>query len=162
MSVHPLLTTIDELIGLHKEMLQNSIMKTETLKAGQIEGLQKVLMKEQKLVLFLEKAEQSRLIQTERWFAENHKQTEEKTVTNMLAILEAGPEQEKLAEKIMMLTNEITNLKKQEQLNQSLLQQSLQFIQFSLNMVNPTIENFNYGTNNNTITHKKSIFDSKA
>lgn len=162
LSVDSLLNILDELIDLHDEMLENSKFKTTALKEGEVDALQKTLLKEQKLVRLLESAEQKRISETELWFAKNKVMAEEKTVTNMLTSLNNELERERLAEAITRLTNAITNLKAQEQLNHSLLQQSLQFIQFSLNMVNPSIENFNYGTNNNSITHKKSIFDSKA
>ena len=60
------------------------------------------------------------------------------------------------------LTKAITQLKQQEQLNQALIQQSMQFVQLSLDILNPTIQTMNYGKNREDAGSKRSVFDSKA
>ena len=59
----------------------------------------------------------------------------------------------------------VKRLKAQNELNQQLLEQSLQFVNLSLDMLLPEIDAFNYDRPNHEqdITgEKRSIFDSKA
>ncbi len=87
--------------------------------------------------------------------------TEEMTITNMLNMLSNNDDQKALLAVTTELTESITKLKRLEQLNRELLEQSMQFVQMSLNMLNPTIDHMNYGDKKQT-ERKHSMFDSKA
>jgi len=84
------------------------------------------------------------------------------TVSELLEAVSDEKEREKLAKTSTLLTEGITKLKHNEQLNQSLLEQSLQFVQVSLDLMNPSLKNMNYGKQPDSYTTKRSVFDSKA
>lgn len=69
---------------------------------------------------------------------------------------------EGLEKTAVALTNVITRLKEQKQLNQALIQQSMQFVELSLDMLSPSIRNMNYGEKKSSGPKGRSVFDSKA
>lgn len=160
MSTQSIIAALQQLIEIHQDMIKLSEEKTEIIKEGSVEKLQKQLVQEQKLIRLLEQAENNRQQQVISWYRQADKPLEEITITNILNVLEDEEEQNALEEAAVQLANAVMKLKQQEQLNHSLLQQSMQFVQFSLNMINPTIENFNYG--NQQTGNNRSVFDSKA
>ena len=60
------------------------------------------------------------------------------------------------------LTEALIALKQQEQLNIALIQQSMQFVQLSLDLLSPSLTNMNYGKEQKDQPINRSVFDSKA
>src|SRR5699024_8580133 len=90
-------------------------------------------------------------------------ESKEKTVTNLLPYIEDGVEKEQLVQLITPLIETITALKANEDLNSQLLEQSMQFIQLSLSMMDPTTQKVSYGEKSQQAQRvDRSVFDSKA
>ncbi|SDC38184.1 FlgN protein [Pelagirhabdus alkalitolerans] len=163
MSIESMLGSLDRLRQLHQSLLELSIKKTELLKSGDIAGLQKVLKTEQKHIQAINTVEKQRLALVQEWAENNQLDPETVNVSSILDHLDekaaAGLEQHTTT-----LAEVIVDLKAQENLNQDLLQQSLQFVQMNLDMIAPSIEQMNYGNkqNANDPKAKRSVFDSKA
>lgn len=120
-------------------------------------------MEEKKLLQQLEKKEEERLKIVTPFFEKHNIVPENRTVTVMLQLIENDHDTEKLEMKFAELTEMMINLKHQEQLNNQLIQQSLQLIHLSLGMMNPTIQNMNYSNKKqNEEVRNRSMFDSKA
>ena len=120
-------------------------------------------MEEKKHLQLLEKAEEKRQTIITPFFDEKYIDPEERTVTNLLQLIDDEREKIQLEESLTLLTESIVKLKQNEQLNQQLIQQSMQFIQLSLEMMSPTIQNVNYSKDQkNQDTRNRSMFDSKA
>lgn len=147
---------------LHDSLLSISEQKSTLIKDGDIEKLQPILVKERKHVQALEQVETNRQKEVMNWFADKNIPAKDQTITVLLEMIEDKVQQKELADITINLTNAVTKLKRQEQLNQVLLQQSLQFIEFSLDMMNPSIKNLNYSNKKETDSIKRSVFDSKA
>lgn len=162
MSVQTIIATLTELIEIHEKLIKISKQKTEIIKEGSIEKLQPILSSERKCVQELEKIELKRQEKIEAWCHEHALDDKHITITEILDHLSNQPEAEQLEETTIYLTNLITRLKQQEQLNHELIIQSMQFIQLSLDMMSPTIKHLNYGKNKALDTVKRSVFDSKA
>jgi len=162
MPIKAINTSLQELTAIHEGLLEISKRKTDIIKEGSTEKIQAILVEERKYIKILEQAEQKRQKEVEKWYTDQQLPLEEITITNMLDILTDQQEQKELEKMTIQLTEAITALKQQEQLNQALLQQSMQFVQLSLDMLNPTIQNMNYGKTQNTEGAKRSVFDSKA
>lgn len=160
MSLNTIIESMEKLVKLHESLLAISEQKTEVIKAGSMDELQPLLVKERKHVQALEQMEKTRQQEVEYWFKENNLKSSDKTVTAMLALLEDQEQQQILESVTVQLTNSITNLKRQEQLNKALIQQSLQFVELSLDMMSPSLNNLNYGKKSESA--KRSVFDSKA
>lgn len=161
MSVAPIIQSIHKLIGIHKSLIDLSEQKTTIVTKGSIVKLQSILTQERQTVQMLNKTEKNRQQAVEEWCMRNHVPTDHMTMTHMLNVLDTGEERDLLEQTTTELTQLLTDLKQQEQLNQSLIQQSMQFVQLSLDMMQPTIKNMNYG-NQNKNRSKRSVFDSQV
>ena len=137
MSVQQIMELMEQLVDVHKQLLSISKEKTERFKEGAIEPLQQLLVKERKQIRLLEQTESKRQQAVEKWFQENGMDTEQYTVSHMLEKLEDEKERETLANITTTLTETIVELKQQEQLNEALIRQSMEFVQMSLDLMNP-------------------------
>lgn len=140
--------------------------KTDILKEGSAEQLQQLLIKEQKYVQALEHAENKRSESVKQWFERHNYVDEEQTISTILSHVENKTDQVKIEKLATDLTHLMIEFKNQEQLNFELIQQSMQFIQTSLNMFKPSLESMNYDrqqTKDDKQAYEgQSIFDSKA
>src|SRR5699024_10932319 len=127
---------------------------------GSVEQLQMILVKERKYIQVLEQAEAERKKEVEN--LQQGLPLNNATITEILDHIPNNEEKKELENQTVALTEMITSLKQQEQLNQGLIKQSMQFVQISLDMMNPTIKNMNYWNKQQTSTEKRSVFDSKA
>src|SRR5690606_15782628 len=153
---------MEQLVDVHKQLLSISKEKTERFKEGAIEPLQQLLVKERKQIRLLEQTESKRQQAVEKWFQTNGMDTEQYTVSHMLEKLEDEKERETLANITTTLTETIVELKQQETLNESLIRNKMEFMQMSLNLMNPNISSMNYGKEMKENTAKRSLFDSQA
>lgn len=153
-----------KLVNLHKDLFDISQQKTVIVKEGAIEKLQVLLVKERKSIRTIEQAENERQTAVEEWFTQKQLPLSDAAITNMLGKITDERETEELENITILLTELITKLKQQEQLNQALINQSMQFVQLSLDMMNPSIKNMNYGNKKGSKSEsdKLSVFDSKA
>lgn len=164
MSTQPITEIMDKLCSLHQSLLTLSQEKTEALKQGNTEELQAIIVKERKHVQAIGQLETKREQLVSDWFNEQGLAGEEQTITTMLGHVDEE-EKQVLQEKFERLVMILADLKQQEKLNQELTQQSLQFIDMSLDMIQPSMKNLNYGrpnTKQNDSGNRRSVFDSKA
>ncbi|WP_100010414.1 flagellar protein FlgN [Lentibacillus sediminis] len=162
MSIQAITRSLAELVEAHEALVNNSREKTAVLKEGSAEKLQTVLVKERQIIQAVENAEANRQKATAAWTAEHAPHLENATITDILELAEEDRQQE-LADVTAALTNKITELKQQEQLNRSLIDQSMQFVQLSLQTLQPSIQNLNYGKQKQEGTSSsRSLFDSRA
>lgn len=161
MSIESIIHPLEKLITLHQSLYDLSLKKTAFLKEGSINALQQILVKERKIAHTVETTENVRYKAVKEWM-ETHGSKKEGTVSELLDIVSNEEESMKLATLSTLLTEEIRKLKHNEQLNQALLEQSLQFVQVSLDLMNPSLKNINYGTQAETYSNKRSVFDSRA
>lgn len=163
MSMNKLIQSLQELHVLHLDLLHVSKEKTETIKEGDTVKLQQILARERKLVRKLEKVENDRVLFVNAWVEENGIK-EEPTITKMLEWIHEEDLKIELEKATIDLTKAMTDLKAQEKLNLALLNQSMQFVQLSLDLLSPSLKNMNYSQSNQTIdtSRSRSIFDTKA
>ncbi len=154
---------MNELVTYHQTLLTISKSKTEEIKSGNTDNLSKLLMQERKQLQMIEQSEKKRQQIVDDLFRHYGASAEEKTVTELMNHLTDENEQKQLDEAVTNLVNIIVALKEIEQLNNELIQQSMQFVQLSLDMLQPSIQRMNYDQKQ-TIQEsvKQSVFDSKA
>lgn len=159
-----IIQALNELVSLHQELLKLSKQKTEVIKEGEVEKLQSVLVSERKLVRKLEQAETRRMQLVGEWVEKEGLTEEDPTITLILERITNEEERTKLEKVTIELTKAMTDLKAQENLNLALIDQSMQFVQLSLDLLSPSLKNMNYSNNNkpNMESPTRSIFDSKA
>lgn len=162
MSVQSIIEKLEKLIVTHEQLLNLSKEKTAIVKEGNVENLQTVLIKERKILQQIAQIEENRQKEVKGWFVSNGLSNEEATVTNLVNQLNDVEEKKAIEESAVRLTETIVNLKQQEQLNMALIQQSMQFVQLSIDLLSPSLKNLNYGKEHEQSQINRSVFDSKA
>ncbi|MBM7570247.1 flagellar protein FlgN [Aquibacillus albus] len=162
MSVKPIVEALDKLTQLHQSLLKLSKDKTESLKKGSIDQLQALLVQERKHVQAINQLEEKRMKLVENWAITNQLDPAAINVSSMLEILKQDSDKELLKNATTQLAEIMVELKQQEKLNQELTQQSLQFVQLTMDMISPTLRNMNYGNSAKQQSNNRSVFDSKA
>lgn len=128
-----------------------------------MEQLSKLLMKERKYIQEVGQVEQEREKIVEQVFQNLNINHEEKTVTVILEHIERIDDKQKLEKAVTELLEIIIELRRSEKLNRDLIEQSMQFVQLSLDLLQPSDRNINYQKETKNQSHiKRSVFDSKA
>ncbi|MCF3943440.1 flagellar protein FlgN [Oceanobacillus alkalisoli] len=155
---------LTELTNLHRELLDISVEKTEWIKAGNIDNLQQTLVNERQLVRKIEKVEKIRTRLVNNWVEAEGMTEPNPTITFILEQMINETDKRELEEVAIGLTKVITELKAQEKLNLALINQSMQFVHMSLDLMSPSLKNMNYSNTDKPSTEQpnRSIFDSKA
>lgn len=163
MSCEHVIQSIQKLVNYHEQLKKVSHDKTKIVKSGNMDGIHPILAKEKMLSQYIEKEEAIRMKSVEEWFMRRELPSEiDRTIINMLDRIQ-GNEQAVLEKMTTDLTYLIRDIKEQEHLNHGLIQQSLQFVHMSLHMLQPSIQQMNYGKQHTQTPHvKRSVFDSKA
>ncbi|WP_066192263.1 MULTISPECIES: flagellar protein FlgN [Gracilibacillus] len=161
MPVQTIIKQLNKLIELHDSLIGISKQKTEIVKAGDTQSLQNLLIREQKHVQAINQIEERRIASVQAWAAAENMDPKTVTVADIIEEHAQGVEKIQLEEVTVALASQLMELRRQEDLNKQLIQQSLQFIQLSLDMMQPSITNMNYG-NTTQSGPKRSVFDSKA
>jgi len=163
MPITPISEAMNHLDKLHKNLLGLAYKKTELIKTGDMEGLDQLLKDEQKHVAAISQLESQRQQKVMEYLQAKGLAHAEPTVAS---VIEATDADEK--EQIVLIRDEllrtINDLKWQNDLNQKLTYQSLQFVNLSLDMLRPRPESMNYSKD--VIQRAKSSannsFDSQA
>ncbi|MFG6147988.1 flagellar protein FlgN [Halobacillus sp. B23F22_1] len=161
-TIRQIIDYLDRLKQLHESLLTLSKKKTEALKNNEIDSLRNCLTQERKHVSAIEALEKKRIAAVSDWAAsEPDFNGENPTVSEIIEWVDWSERQqlECVYESFILV---LAELKQQEVLNADLTRQSLQFVNMSLDLFQPTLENVNYGGSLQTSGPKRSVFDSQA
>ncbi|WP_209121474.1 flagellar protein FlgN [Alkalihalobacillus sp. BA299] len=164
MSAKAVIKVLADLIKLHQVLNEIAVEKTEIVKKGEMPALDLLIKKEVALIQQLRKLEENRMLVVEQFFTDKGLVTEDVTMDQLI---EHAPkdEQSLLLKLYRALLSEIDTLKKNNELNQQLIEDSLRFVNLSLDLLTPEPDDVNYQrptkSNNDTVA-SRSIFDSKA
>ena len=154
MSIPTIITILEKMLTLHAYLYELTVRKEEIVKANKVEELQQLTREEKQYT--------RAIIQLDKQRAEL---SEGKTVTE-LAEMSSPTEKSTLLDLKARLTGIIGSIQKQNELNQLLLEQSLQFVTMTLNTLNPQPNAVNYekpaNTKKSVSAPARSLFDSRA
>ncbi|WP_075982961.1 flagellar protein FlgN [Bacillus massilinigeriensis] len=140
MSAESLIASTEKLFKLHKSLYEIAVKKTEVIKKGDIDTLNQILKDEQTHIAAITKVEKERQQAACALVPEQ----ENPSVTDCFERI-SEIEQFRLAEIANKLSELVFELKEQNFLNQQLIHQSLQFVNVSMNLLNPQPDSINYG-----------------
>ncbi|WOV88350.1 flagellar protein FlgN [Sporosarcina oncorhynchi] len=165
MSIETILAVLDNLEKLHKSLLRIANEKTALIKNGDIGGIDQLLKDEQAHLAAIVQMDQNRQKAVIAYMkGQGRPVPMNPTISNLIEIT-PEPDKQQLVEAKDRLLHAIQELKWQNDLNQKMTYQSLQFVNLSLDMVRPRPESANYSKTE--ITGKKETkdiptFDSQA
>ncbi|WP_409302839.1 flagellar protein FlgN [Peribacillus sp. SCS-155] len=162
MSAEHIKTALEMLIKLHKSLNSLAAKKTDIIKKGDTGALNQLLIDEQKHIKAIEMTERDRQTAVEAFLQNKGRAIGPATITTVIE-LSSTSHAEDLDRLKEELIEEAAQLKEQNQLNQQLVYQSLQFINLSLDMLRPQSQTFNYGKPAGQKRQpSNSMFDSRA
>lgn len=164
MSIENILHSLTNLNMLHKSLLDIAYKKTEAIKTGDMDSLNKLLKDEQAHVAGISQLEQQRQLGvTDYLRAKGIAPIDNPTVAHVLENTNNEKEKEQLSAARNQLLLTLGTLKDQNELNQKLTFQSLQLVNMTLDMLRPKPDQINYSKNEVKGPSKdKSYFDSQA
>ena len=164
MPAQMIIQALETLIDLHKELNQVAREKTDVIKAEDIKRLSSLLVQEKRLVGEIERQDQARKVYVQTFLLDNKIFNE--TASLSVCIEHASEdEQEVLIQLQSDLMNELNRLKEQNELNQQLIYQSLQFVSMNLSLLLPEDATYTYDRPQDAEGNRRqsqSLFDSKA
>ena len=166
MSIQMIIQTLVNLEKLHKSLLELAYKKTEFIKTGDMDRLDQLLKDEQAHVAAISQLEQQRqTVVTDYLRAKGIAPSDTPTVMEVMEAAESPSDQEQLKTSRDQLLLIVEQLKLQNDLNQKLTYQSLQFVNLTLDLLKPRSEEMNYSrdeSKGNKANKEKTYFDSKA
>ncbi len=166
MSIQPILATLTNLEKMHTSLLSLVTEKTTMIKEGDMPALDQVLKDEQShLAAIVQIENQRQQAVTDYLKQQGRNVLETPTISDVIEIVQSADEKKDLTEAKDRLLHVIHDLKWQNDLNQKLTYQSLQFVNLSLDMVRPQQDALNYSETEikgSKETTKRPTFDSQA
>ena len=168
MDLQTIISTLQRLEKMHRSLLEIALSKTEYIKNNDLDQLNNILKAEQSHVAAIETLEAQRQLQVQQYVSEKGLQPlDHPTISNLIDIAKDEVLINDLKVLRERLLEVLDQLKVQNDLNQKLVFQSLQFVNVSLNMLRPQApqEQINYSDKEvlrQDRVAKKSYFDSQA
>jgi flagellar biosynthesis/type III secretory pathway chaperone len=162
--IEPLLNVLEAMVKDHQTLDTLAKEKTALIKSGDLQGLDKLLTKEDALAERIRQLE----FQRQKCVSEITKRPDKDMTFSEL--IETVPEsfRPELEEIQLRLTEVVVSLKYQNDLNQSLLQQSLDWVHLNMSLLQPQVKQVTYSNKNRNknltpdFAGSTSRFDSKA
>ena len=164
LSAKNIITVLEHLLSLHEELLEKSKTKTEVIKVGDVESLKLITNEERKSIKMVNTAQKDLLNHAKDFLEQHSISMDTPTLQDCLPYVKEH-EYQTLTTLQSQLVEKVSLLKKQNDLNQQLLKQSLSFVQLSLDLLTPEIDTYNYERpdGNQPYEHLgRSLFDSNA
>lgn len=165
MSITIILASLDSLEKLHRSLLRLAYDKTGLIKNGDMDKLDQLLKDEQAHLAAIVQMDTQRQLTVSRYLTDQGRSVSlSPTVTDLLDVVPVA-DKKSLEEARDRLLHAIHDLKWQNDLNQKLTYQSLQFVNLSLDMVRPRPESVNYSKteiNGRQVSKKQTTFDTNA
>lgn len=155
-----------DLNAAHEELIEIENLKTKALTRNDTDELVKHIQRQTKLVKKVSDLEQRRMDQTRRWFEQNDFDEERFTLNDLIQMTPNYREKEELSRLREQLREQVDELRRLNELNEQLIEQSLSYIQFSLRLfARDPHENITYGRNKEheiAPSVRSGFFDSRA
>jgi flagellar biosynthesis/type III secretory pathway chaperone len=158
MSTKNLISVMEKLLKLHQSLYELSVKKTDIVIKGDLDALQQILKDEQTHIAAIGKFEVERQKMVEAILPG----VEKPTISDSMEAAD-GAEKEALSQLRTELIEIVAKIKDQNELNQQMIHQSLQFVHLTMNLVAPQPMEFNYGPEaGKTSGQTSGLFNSKA
>ncbi|MFC0559283.1 flagellar protein FlgN [Halalkalibacter alkalisediminis] len=164
MSIKAITQLLERLIEVHEHLLELATKKVEPIKKGDMKVLEAIVREESKLAHKLQTTEMLRSKIVRTFLLEQGEAKEAVTMSDVkrFATAEEKLQLEQLQRK---LVDDVQKLKTQNELNQELIEESLRFVNLSLDLMLPHKEDVSYNPrsqDDEPYENNHSLFDSKA
>ncbi|MGZ4107217.1 MAG: flagellar protein FlgN [Tumebacillaceae bacterium] len=165
-ALKPLLSVVEAILKEHQQLLELATRKKQVLIKGDMEALHLIVQEENQFVHRIERLEQERIGAGRLLAVRFGVPVTELTASKVVTMAESPEEAQRIQELTDTLRAVVAELKQLNDLNTQLIQQSLQFVRTSIEVLTEAPEVPTYGgngqMNNPYVVAKTSYFDSKA
>lgn len=160
--INELINVLEQENSIYEDILKISKNKTNIIVEGKVKELENIVKLEQTLVLQMAKLENIRESLVEKLSGEMKLKPEEITITGLVKYLQDG-EAGKLKAVQSKIGSTLSELKESNELNSKLIKNSLDYINFSVNILSDASSGSNNYGNNGQVgdSKKKTFFDVK-
>ncbi|MDR6883483.1 flagellar protein FlgN [Bacillus sp. 3255] len=164
MSVQKLIHALDALSDIHSRLLELGEQKKDYIIKNDIDALMKCANAESRLIKEITEVEKQRIHATNYILLERGlKLNPQITVSELSKIITNITDKQSLITAGQQLSEFLLRLKEINELNQQLIRQSLQFINYSLDLMGGSDDDIVYhNTKHQTTINKRSLFDTRA
>ncbi|WP_400243407.1 flagellar protein FlgN [Niallia sp. JL1B1071] len=159
MQIEMINASLSDLLSFHENLLKLSFEKKEVLIKGDTDQLRTITGKEQKLIKAIQKKDHELQLNCNGFLGSEQKQTLNDVINKV-----DDQTKDVLIEIKQQLEEVLSLIRTQNDTNQQLIKQSLQFIEISIDLLNPDIDSYNYNRSESKNPYEKegySIFESK-
>jgi flagellar biosynthesis/type III secretory pathway chaperone len=164
MSIQSLIETMDRLVQIHLFLLDLSEQKKDVLIKNQVDKLNKIVNKETSLIKEITLLDKQRIEYISEFLVQKgYRPNPSITVGDLIKLVVAIEDKRALEEKQRALLGTIFKLKKLNQLNAQLIEHSLAFIEYSLDLVlgPPEDDMIYHKPSHQQSTKRSGMFDSR-
>ncbi|MEY8752155.1 flagellar protein FlgN [Alkalicoccobacillus gibsonii] len=163
MLIQELTRRLQDLIDLHQQLLFIAEKKKESLIKQDIKTLQAAVQDESKIVRRIQLSEDNRVKAVKALLHSLHLSPVEDTLSYVLEHVN-GEERALLTKLTHKLADTLSTIKMVNDQNQQLIQDALQYVHVSLDLLTPSAEDFQYNAKHQELEKSSSYstFDSKA
>ncbi|SEC34133.1 flagellar protein FlgN [Paenibacillus sp. GP183] len=164
-TIRDLLDSMNKLRDIHEALLELAKDKTPALVHNEVDALNQVVNKESKLMRLIGEAEQQRIqIINEYLLSRGYNPNPQITISDLIKIIFKAEEKHALSEAQFSLLHVLHELKERNAINQQLIEQSLAFIDYSLDLVMGSSEDeaVYHNPNQQKSGNRLGVFDTKA
>ncbi|WP_413378368.1 flagellar protein FlgN [Alkalihalobacillus sp. 1P02AB] len=156
---------LSQLVEVQQQLLEMAVNKTELIKENRIKGLELLVREEAKAIQKLRVTEMVRVKEVKNFFETRNKPFLEPTMTDLIEEVEPK-ERGELLHLQQLLLDQILELKKVNDHNEELIQESMKFVHLSLDVLSPQLSDMQYQrkpqNGNGYENGEHSLFDSRA
>ncbi|WP_071393506.1 flagellar protein FlgN [Bacillus tuaregi] len=164
MSANHIITSLEQLLALHEELFAMAKRKTDIIKAGNVDELRTMTNEERKFTKTINETQKALLSYSRLFLLKNALSKETPSLRDCLPFFKQQ-EKERVTNLQARLVEQVTEIQQQNDLNQQLLEQSLAFVNMSLDLLKPDHDSYNYERPNHQQPQTqlgRSLFDSNA
>jgi flagellar biosynthesis/type III secretory pathway chaperone len=165
MSIQPLITIMEQLLESHEILLELSREKTKELVSNNVNQLNLIVNKESKLVRHIGELDKQRFLEISKYLvSRGYNPNPQITVSDLIRLIFKAEEKQALLNAHNLLIAVLKSLRQVNESNKQLIQQSLSFIDYSIDLVmGPSEEDVVYQNPTQQKSDKRTgIFDRRA
>lgn len=166
MAIQQLIHTLNELDEAHRRMLEFGHSKKDAIMNNQIEVLVQVMNQESKIMKQIAALEEERVAACRLFLHEKGIRSQlELTITELTRLVFDPHEKSQLLEAQARLSSTLQQLKDLNDLNQTLAEQSLNFIDYSLDLLGGRSDQeatYQHPATKSGGSHRPGLFDTRA
>lgn len=164
-SLNMLIEVLSDLYKSQVEMLELAKHKKQVLVNGDIDELNKIIQREASWIKMISKLEDDRMLVVQQFIHEEGYSSVEMTMFDLINVLKSPTEKEQLLNLQRKLSDTISEIHQLNDLNTELIEQSLNYISHSIELVTAEPkQSYTYSNPSmkNTSGSRRGIFDKKA